>query len=549
MRAWWWILGLAACGRGSGDPVTTDQDLFPDADSPPARDPIPPAPFPASFEVGPRQTAIAVRRDPHGLPERVEVEVDVASPLGLVTAQIVGVSVGHDEEETLEPGPVLVEQAEDRSVRLVLDPATVDFDGPQPVRLEVDLTVEATGNRISRTTVVWEVVALPQLTALMWHDGAGYLVLPQALAPAEDFAAWGDATYQASATATPGLWSLTPGEPPVASAPSTLSYTTSDDPEAAAFTTFAPAPDRDGARLLDAAGTFGAVGQIAVVEAADWDGDGVIDGEDLVWWVHNPTPIPFPMPEGRGRLMVPPTTEAIEGLWSEMWDTTDARFFDPEEVAWLRGEVRIDRTSPFDHFAGSLLPGASVVDEGEGRFRVDLDLSEFDFRHTNPSSVGVTVLVELLDGWRYETAFLLTLGVFPEVTAVMTLDGTTYLAAPPALAPRPACLYFLQQDQPFWADEEIDAGLWRLRRSSGPPGPVPGDLRLVYFSAGSGRFVTSFNEALGSQFSPRSSAEPHILVGRAMISGQPEVHFIEPADHDGDGVIDPMDLKHYLEGQ
>lgn len=186
---------------------------------------------------------------------------------------------------------------------------------------------------------------------------------------------------------------------------------------------------------------------------------------------------------------------------------------------------------------------ASLVDNGDGTFELNLDLSEIDLTETHPFSHDVHLRI-VIDGNAFEAVYAWTIAAYPERTAFMYVDGVLYGKTMPEVVFRPSdSLYVIDYTTTYSPDVYVTTDVVRFTYtgSDPEPAPFPIDPVLLYYSVGD-RYVTSLNEVLWSSFDRVYDGADYATFEIDNNFGTGYVFFLQPADYDGDSEITYEDL-------
>jgi hypothetical protein len=475
---------------------------------------------------------------------------DLASDVGIPTSAFASITGTVTDLDGLPVAGATV-SGSGSSVSLTFPPGGQDFRDTNPATFEVSLEVTDLVGNTYTADALWTIGAVPEQSALMWNGSQGYAYVVDDLAPrtgASVYFGFSD-FYGPDTEVAPGLWELGAGGPPVVPNLNLFyfsagdRYTTSFNE--AYFNDFALASSTPDVDVYDAEGPVDAMGQVRFVTPADYDGDGDIDAFDLADFIDNPPSTPFSTSRVSSSMAIAPD-EAAPGSATHLLNAADSGPFDGADVAAITGVVRTYTGTFGSYSAGAAVPGATVTDDGGGDYEVALPGAALDFRTTNPITFQVDVDVTLADGSVYSSEYLWTIGAFPSVSAMMWIGTDGYIASGAAVAPRSGNSAYFGFSTLYGPDVELSPGLWSL---NGPASvPTPSALSLLYFSNGN-RYATSYNEALLSSPSVASTTSAAtILTGNALSPRVPvAVHVVTADDYDGNSLIEPADLRAYLD--
>lgn len=174
--------------------------------------------------------------------------------------------------------------------RVTLPLSAVSFRSTNPRSLSVHVDLEATDGAHHLATFAWTIGVLPDRIGLMWNGTTGYLVTSPLVVPRPGQAArFGTTTYATQLELRPGVWRLASAAGPVdlggvALLDFTVGVHTGAGLADAAYDTFTELTTLPflWAGLGDGAGTWEG-GEIAVSTGVDYDSDGDIDVDDLIY--------------------------------------------------------------------------------------------------------------------------------------------------------------------------------------------------------------------------------------------------------------------------
>ena len=426
-------------------------------------------------------------------------------------------------------------------VTLTWDPAGHDWRAANPAIFDLALSLNGADGPIEAEGQ-WAVSGLPSEAAVSWDGNGGWLLLPSPLAlRATDGVRFGSNPLSPAGEPQPGLWSLGASNKPNYSSLNLLCTTAGTPSEDACFGGFATDFSGSVSTIRTATTNDGQTAEITLVEPFDWDEDGAVDGDDLLSWASGTAPcreisfgsLPVPYPVG-------PSEHTLAGPLSVDQDLS-AAVGAPIDTA--SADVYAYGRSGGTYSQGPMLSGVTATMQPGGVLTLDLPPDTFSFRVTNPGTVSVELLAEDAGGRCYTGSRLLTVGATPSVAAMAWIDGELYVGSGGLVAPRSGSSAFFSSGGNFGPQNEVMTGIWRFDSPSAAP--VWTDLSLLYFSAGQ-RYATSYNESYLYSFTTASTT-PLILEGTLFGSETGLVHVPVLTDLDGDGAVDPGDLRAYLD--